>query len=432
MANTPTYKELEQRIKELEKKVAKRKQVEEAFQRITDEQAVLLSTVPAMIFWIDKEGAFIRVNDAFAAALHKSPDDIKGKSLFDLYPEDMARGYYNDNVKVIESGTPKKHIEEPVETTTGTIWVRTDKIPYRDEKGEVVGIIGFSEDITERKKAEEALQESEEKYRTLFEDSRDAAYIATREGKLVEVNQSFLDLFCITREEIPDLNVRQLYVNPDERPRFQKKIEKKGSVKDFEVKLRKKDRTEMDCLLTSTVWRAYDGSILGYQGIVRDITEHKRDVQALREREKELKIKTMSLEEVNIALRVLLKKRDEDKIELEEKVLSNVKELVVPFLAKVKKTPLDPKQVAYIDILESNLNDIISPFIRNLSAKYVNLTPTQIQVANLIKEGKTTKEIGAMMTVSPRTIETHRKNMRKKLGIEKKKGNLRSHLLTFQ
>jgi len=330
MANTPTYEELEQRVKELEKGVAKRKQAEEAFQRITDEQAVLLSTVPAMIFWIDKEGTFIRVNDAFAAALHKSPDDIKVKSLFDLYPEDMARGYYNDNVKVIESGTPKKHIEEPVETTTGTIWVRTDKIPCRDEKGDVVGIIGFSEDITERKKAEEALQESEEKYRTLFEDSRDAAYIATREGKLVEVNQSFLDLFCITREEIPDLNVRQLYVNPDNRQSFQKQIEKKGSVKDFEVKLCKKDRTEMDCLLTSTVWLAYDGSILGYQGIVRDITAHKKAEQALREREKELKIKTMSLEEVNTALRVLLKRRDEDKTELEEKVLANVKKKCPP------------------------------------------------------------------------------------------------------
>ena len=83
-------------------------------------------------------------------------------------------------------------------------------------------------------------------------------------------------------------------------------------------------------------------------------------------------------------------------------------------------------------ILELNLKDIISPFLRNLSAKYISLTPTEFRVAHLIKEGKTTKEIGAMMTLSPRTIETHRKNMRKKFGIERRKGNLRSHLLTFQ
>jgi PAS domain S-box-containing protein len=290
----------------------------------------------------------------------------------------------------------------------------------------------LDKEASKRKLAEEALGESEERYRTLFEDSRDAVYITTREGKLVEVNQSFLDLFCITREEIPDLNVRQLYVNPDDRPRFQNEIEKKGSVKDFPIRLYKKDRTEMDCLLTSTVWRASDGSILGYQGIIRDITEIKRAEGTLRERETELEIKTSTLEEVNTALRVLLKRRDDDKIELEEKVLVNVKELVIPFLEKMKKTPLDPQQLSNIDILESNLNDIISPFLCNLSAKYVNLTPTEIRVAHLIKEGKTTKEIGEVMALSPRTIETHRKNMRKKLGVEKDKGNLRSHLLSFQ
>ncbi|TES84903.1 response regulator [Candidatus Aerophobetes bacterium] len=163
-----------------------------------------------------------------------------------------------------------------------------------------------------------------------------------------------------------------------------------------------------------------------------EITERNQAEQALREREKELEIKTNSLEEVNAALRVLLKGRDEDRTELEEKVLFNVKELVVPFLERLKKSQLDPKQLSYIDILETNLNNIISPFSHTLSTKYLSLTPKEIQIANLIKEGKSTKEIGEVMVLSPRTIETHRKNMRKKLGLEKKKENLRSHLLTFQ
>jgi len=131
-------------------------------------------------------------------------------------------------------------------------------------------------------------------------------------------------------------------------------------------------------------------------------------------------------------LRVLLKRRDDDKTELEEKMLVNVKQLVIPFLEEVKKRRLDPEQMAYMDILESNLNDIISPFLRNISAKYVNLTPREIRVAHFIKEGRTTKEIAEFMALSPRTIETHRKNIRKKLGIERKKGNLRSHLLPLQ
>jgi len=154
--------------------------------------------------------------------------------------------------------------------------------------------------------------------------------------------------------------------------------------------------------------------------------------EALREREAELEIKTNSLEEVNTALRVLLERRDEDKTEVEEKVLVNVKELVVPFLEKVKKSQLDPRQVAYIHILESNLNDIVSPFLRTLSAKYVSLTPTEIQVANLIKEGKATKEIAELLNLSSKTINTHRQNIRRKLGLKNKKVNLRSHLLSLQ
>jgi len=166
--------------------------------------------------------------------------------------------------------------------------------------------------------------------------------------------------------------------------------------------------------------------------VVVDISARKRAEKALTEREAELKIKTHSLEEVNTALRVLLKRRDDVKTELEEKIVVNVKQLVIPFLEEVKKRRLDPEQMAYMAMLESNLNDIISPFLRNLSAKYVNLTPTQIRVAHFIKEGRTTKEIAEVMALSPRTIETHRKNIRKKLGIEKKKENLSSHLLPLQ
>jgi len=162
-----------------------------------------------------------------------------------------------------------------------------------------------------------------------------------------------------------------------------------------------------------------------------DIAEHKRDVQALREREKELEVKTTSLEQASTALKVLLKRTHEDKTELEEKVLSNVKELVFPFLEKIRKSQLDPRQPAYMDILELNLNDIISPFLRNLSAKYANLTPTKIQVAGLVKEGKSTKEIAELLISTTDAIDFHRKSLRKKLGLKNTKSNLRSYLLSL-
>jgi DNA-binding CsgD family transcriptional regulator len=154
--------------------------------------------------------------------------------------------------------------------------------------------------------------------------------------------------------------------------------------------------------------------------------------QALRERKKELKIKTKSLEETNTALRVLLKKRDEDRTELEEKVLSNVKELVLPYLEKLKRTGLDQRQKTFVRILESNIDDIISPFLRRMSSRYLGLTPAQIQVANLVRQGKKTKDIAELLYLSPKTIEDHRKNLRKKLGLKNKKANLRTHLLSIQ
>ena len=132
-------------------------------------------------------------------------------------------------------------------------------------------------DIIERAQTEEALRESEEKYHTLFEGSRDAISITTREGKFIDINQAWLELLGYTREELMSLNVQETYANPDDRPRVQKEIERKGFVRDYEIKLRKKDGTAIDSLLTFTVWRAYNGEFLGYQGIIRDITEHKRE-----------------------------------------------------------------------------------------------------------------------------------------------------------
>ena len=142
----------------------------------------------------------------------------------------------------------------------------------------------------ERKRAEEALRESEEKYHTLFEAVRDAIYITTREGRFVDFNPAMMELFGYPREELLRLYAQDTYVQPEDRPRFQKEIEQKGAVRDYEVKLRKKDSTEIDCLLTSTVRRAKDGSILGYQGIIRDITEQK---QAEEERQHRLKVESI-------------------------------------------------------------------------------------------------------------------------------------------
>lgn len=150
----------------------------------------------------------------------------------------------------------------------------------------------------------------------------------------------------------------------------------------------------------------------------------------VRERTRELKEKTRSLQELNLALKVLLKKRDEDKIELEEKVLLNVRQLVLPYLEKLGKSGLSMIQATFVNIINSNLTDIISPFALTLTNKYFRLTPTEISLSNLIKQGQSTKEMSRLLNLSAKTIESHRKNIRRKLGITNRKANLRTHLIT--
>ncbi len=164
--------------------------------------------------------------------------------------------------------------------------------------------------------------------------------------------------------------------------------------------------------------------------IVTDITERKRGERKLKKREAELGIKAKDLEEINTALRVLLKKREEDKTELEKKVMFNIKKLIRPHLEKLIKSRLEQRQLTQLEIIESNLNDIITPLMPHSDDKLLKLTPIEIQVVNLVKQGKTTKEIADLFNLSTKTIDFHRDNIRNKLGIKNKKINLRSFLLT--
>jgi DNA-binding CsgD family transcriptional regulator len=180
-----------------------------------------------------------------------------------------------------------------------------------------------------------------------------------------------------------------------------------------------------------TAIRDAQGNPVRVVGTDTDITQRKLAEEALKAREKELQVKTINLEEANTALKVLLNKRDEDRKELVEKVLLNMKWLVLPYLENLQKSGLNERQKAYANILKSLLSEIISPFTHKLSSQQLNLTPTEIQVANLVKEGKTTKEVAELLSSSTRAVEFHRENLRKKLGLKNKKTNLRSYLLSL-
>jgi DNA-binding CsgD family transcriptional regulator len=162
-----------------------------------------------------------------------------------------------------------------------------------------------------------------------------------------------------------------------------------------------------------------------------EITALKLAQEQLQESKHALEQRRQSLEEANIALKVLLRQREEDKLELEQKVLTNIKDLVFPYIEKLKRAPLRPKDKTNVQIIENHLNEVISPLLQRLTNLNILLTPQEMQVAALVKDGKASKEIADILHITEATVHFHRKNLRTKFGIKNKTTNLRSYLLSL-
>ncbi len=266
--------EIRHRTAGLEASESNHELAEQALQNNEIFSSSLLNSFPNPILLINPDTSLRYVSPSFEKVTGFSPAEIIGKQA--PYPwstEETMQKTRGDLEKAMKKG-PRK-IEGLFQKKNGEqLWVEIALIPVISD-GKLNYYLANWIDITERKRAEQAPWGSEKGYRNLFEQSSDAIYITTREGAFSDVNQAFLDLFCYTRDEITRLKAHETYADPADRSRFQKEIEDNGSVRDFEVRLRKKDGTEMDCLLTATVQKADDGGILGYQGIIRDITEPK-------------------------------------------------------------------------------------------------------------------------------------------------------------
>ena len=327
-------------------------------------------------------------------------------------------------------------------------------------------------ELAERERTEAVLRESETRYRTLLESSPDPIVVYDMQGVATYVNPAFEQTFGLTRDEL--LGKKIDFVpreNVAETKAAIKKMLAGQTINLFETRRFTRDGRILDVQISSTLYKGIDGNPAGNIVILRNITaqkqaekelqtyhdhleelvaertaeleranreleqqveERKRVERSLREHQKELSAQSHHLEEVNTALRVLLKQREEDKKELSDMVRRNVEELVSPYLEKVLSSRLETRQRTLLQILKTNLKNIISPFINQLTGQMGSLTPMEIRVADLIKAGKTNKEIAELLLVSLNTVLFHRHNIRSKLDIKNKKINLRSHLLSFE
>jgi len=247
----------------------------------------------------------------------------------------------------------------------------------------------------------------------------------------MQVNESFLKMIGYQQSDIVDISsiLSGIFPSDSERSSFDDKISKEGSVREHPVLISTQSGDILETLVsTKTVMVKNENFAIM---LFYDMTERNRTATALKNRETELEISVRRLEELNTALKSLLKHRDQDKREMEERFLSNVKELVLPYIQKLKETELFGLQETFVEIAESNLNDIMSPFLQKITSRYRNFTPKEIQVASLIKEGKRTKEIAQILGISKSAIDLHRNSIRNKLGLINKKTNLRSYLMSL-
>jgi len=290
----------------------------------------------------------------------------------------------------------------------------------------------------------EALRADEERYRTLVETMTDGISEIDRECLSAYVNDRMCEIWGYSREEIIGRPITD-FLDDENIKVLRRQLAKQENIQDYspyELVWTRKDGRKIQTNISPAPLYNKNGNLRGSFAVITDISERYRLEAELRkaqnelekrvrERTVELEAKARDLEEVNIALKVLLKRREEDKIEFKENIQFNMRQLLAPYIEKLKNSSLNRRQKTFLEIVESTINDIISPLIRDLSGIY-NLTPTEIHITNFIKNGKITKEIAGLLNLSPYTIESHRKNIRKKIGIQNKSVNLRTYLLSTQ
>ena len=434
---------LEAENRTLARSLAKQQADSNALTKLTRRIA---DNAPDMIWAKDMDNRFLFANRALCERLLmcKSPEAVVGKN--DVYFADLERsngqrhsfGEICENSDEIVKAKQKamRFVEDGLVRGQYLV-LDVHKAPLLDESGEMVGTVGCGRDITREQQVQKALTESRASQQLLMETASDFAVfrlqvnpVRPRRLKVVFVSPSAKEIAGITQSQ----QVNQWFqVYPDDRKALRYAYVRGYNDLKFNHRFRIFHRVLAQWRWMHVIATRVHGTQESHiNGILFDITDQMKSKEALAAKGRELESRTDNLSEVNTALKVLLKKRDEDRKALEEKVLYNVKSLIRPYLNKMKLSGLDAKQKAYLQILDSNLNEIVSPLSRKLSFDYLGFTPTEIKVATMVKQGKKAQEIARMFGISTRTVEGYRYAIRDRLGIKGKKINLRTYLLSIQ
>jgi len=436
-----------------------RERTEETSRGFKIDYGALLENINDCVYLLNDKGCFAFINRAIEQEPGIALDNLIGFHFLDVVPS-KERERVRMNLEKVMGGEEVPPYELEYATPDGKpLFLEFITSPIY-QRNKVIGLQGVCRNVTKRRMAEERMRFLS----SAAEQSSEGITISDLGGDLLYLNEAFAKMHGYGPDELIGRNLTT-FGTPDRMPATEaanRQMEEEGEFIG-EIWHSRSDGTVFPVLMHSSLLRDKEGNPIAVIGTIRDITELKhaeeelrkaneeleqrveertaelaeakellkREIRERKQAEQELELKTNNLEDANTALTVLLKKRDQDKLELEENVLSNMKQLIEPYLEKLRSTRLDERQQAFVSIIESNLEAITSPFSRNLASCYLNLTPTEIQVADLVKQGRSSKEIADLMNLSWKTIKTHRRNIRTKLDIHNKKANLRSYLLSL-
>ena len=288
----------------------RRQREAEMMLRETEERyRVMVETSTDAIVSVDEQMRVIQWNRAATELFGYAKELIMGKPVEVLVPEKYKRQHREAIQRFLASGVPSfvgKTAEFEGLRKDGTVRPIEISLSADQDRG-VWTFTAIIRETTERRRALEALRESEERYRNLFEDSKDAVMIWTAEGKILGVNQATIETFGYSIEELIGADITEFYADPERIAALSDKLDREGSVRGEEIQVTRKNGTRLDCLLTATVRRGKDGKILGYQGIIRDVTDLRRNERELKFSLEKLR---QSLGAITQAMSVVVESRD--------------------------------------------------------------------------------------------------------------------------
>jgi PAS domain S-box-containing protein len=433
--------DLEKEIRRLRKETAKLRRTEAQLKESEARLIDIAENVPAWIWEVDSKGQYTYSSPAVSRILGYEPNEVIGKSFYDFFHPDEKKQLKKTALKFFSLKRPfRRFINRNVCKDGDTVILLTSGVPLLDAKGSLIGYRGADTDITEQYIAEEALRNSEEHLRSIMESATGFTIYrlvydpnSIRSMRVIFVSPSFEDIVGLA--EPMKFEAWFDAVHPDDIGRITMANEQAFKTQRFDEIYRTyndKKREWRWIHAIATGGTRTDGWNRYVNGIMIDVTEMQEAYEKLKTNEEELKRKTRDLEQLNTALNALLKKREKDKFDLQDRVSENIKQLILPYLARMRNDNLKDEKHTLLDIIESNLNEVTATFSNELSSKHIGLTPTEIRVADLVRQGQRTKQIADILRLSHKTVETHRAGIRQKLAIKNKKINLQTYLMSMK